>query len=68
MNTKQFNMVADRVIRKDCIRKGVYDVIFNGLSSYEAERKYHCVPNTVKRSLTAVQRYFDNCVAIASAE
>ena len=68
MNKQQFNLIADKTIRKEPIRKGVYDVIFKGLTCYEAERKYHCVPNTVKRAVDSVNKHYDHCVAVVSAK
>lgn len=68
MNQQQFNLIADKTIRKEPIRNGVRDVIFKGITCYEAERKYNCVPNTVKRAVDAVKNHFDHCLAVASAE
>lgn len=68
MNISQFQLVAEKVLRKPLQRKAVYDVIFNGLTCYESERKHHCPPGTVYRSHAAVVAHFDHCVAVVAAK
>lgn len=68
MNKKQFHLVASKVLRKDIQAAAAFDVIFNGLTHYEAERKYHCVPNTVPRSVATVRAHFEHCIDVAAAK
>lgn len=64
MNEQQFNIIADKVLRKEIQKKAAFDVIFNNLTFYQAERKYNCVPNTVERSVKTVKDHFEHCIEI----
>ena len=67
MNTQQFHLIADRLISKTNTRKAVFQVIFNGVSAYRAEREFNCVKNTVSRTVDRVISHYDHCIAVASA-
>lgn len=68
MDKKQFDIVADKVCRKDAQRKAAFDVIFRGVSVSEAERKHNCVKNTVSNTVNIIRNHFDHCVAVVNAK
>lgn len=68
MNEEQFNIIAEKVLRKSEQRNAAFDVIFKNLTYYQAERKYNCVPNTVERSVNAVKQHYIHCLKVTSAK
>ena len=66
MNKQQFTIIADKVLRKEIQKKAAFDVIFNNLTPYQAERKYNCVPNTVERSVKTVQEHYKHCLLVVT--
>ena len=68
MNKQQFNLIADKILRKKAQRKAVYEVLFEGKTAYRAERDNECSPGSVYPSLTAVKNHYDHCVAVISAK
>ena len=68
MNQKQYNMVAERVIRSDNIRSAAFDVIFKLVTPYRAERTHDCPPGTVGRAVRNVKDTVEFCKRVASAE
>lgn len=68
MNTRQFSLIADKVLRKPSQRKAAFEVIFEGSTAYAAERKHKCTPGSVSRSVDIVKKHFDHCIAVSSAK
>lgn len=68
MNANQFHLIADKILRKPSQRKAAFDVIFNGVTPYRAERDHKCTPGSVSRSVGIIKRHFDHCIAVASAK
>lgn len=68
MNPSQFYLIADKNIRNTKIKKAAYDVMFNGVTSYRAERDHGCPPGTVGRAVKKIKQHFDHCIAVASAK
>lgn len=68
MNEKQFNIIADKVLRKPLQKKAAFDVIFNNLTHYQAERKHNCVPNTVERSVKIIEEHYKHCLLVVTGK
>lgn len=67
MNERQFDLIANRNIRNDDIKHAAYDVLFNGVTAYRAERDHGCPPGTVARAVKSLNSHFDYCVAVVNA-
>lgn len=68
MNEEQFNIIADKLLRKPLQKKAAFDVIFKNLTYYQAERKYNCVPNTVERSVASIRQHYEHCLNVVNAK
>ena len=68
MNQQQFILVASKSCRNDNIRNAAYDVFFEGLTPYHAERKYNCPPGTVYRAVDNIKKHFNHCLKVATAK
>ena len=68
MNKQQFELIADKILRKKAQRNAVYEVLFEGKTPYRAERDNKCSPGSVYPSVAAVNKHYDHCVAVVSAK
>ncbi|WP_318923179.1 hypothetical protein [Photobacterium sp.] len=56
MNHCQFHLIAQRIFKSEDQRTAVAAVIFDGLSSYEAEKRFDLPKGTLSRN---VKKYRD---------
>ena len=54
--TSQFHLIAQRIFKSEGQRTAVAAVIFDGLSSYEAEKRFELPKGTLSRN---VKKYRD---------
>lgn len=64
MNQQQFKFIAKSLIKSDQQIKAVHDVIFNGDTAYEAEKRHNRPMNSVSRDVKRVKAKFDEYVTI----
>ncbi|MGF1687380.1 hypothetical protein L4C36_11890 [Photobacterium japonica] len=66
MNRTQYQIIADRIFKSDNQRVAVEAVIFEGLSSYEAEKRFDVPKGTLSRNVRKYKRevqYLQNVAA-----
>ncbi|EAR55397.1 hypothetical protein SKA34_14845 [Photobacterium sp. SKA34] len=51
MNNSQFHIIAQRIFKSENQRVAVAAVVFDGLSSYEAEKRYELPKGTLSRNV-----------------
>ncbi|MCQ1059074.1 helix-turn-helix domain-containing protein [Photobacterium sp. DNB23_23_1] len=66
MNRSQYKVIAQRIFKSDNQRIAVEAVIFEGLSSYEAEKRFDVPKGTLSRNVRKYKReveYLNTVVA-----
>ena len=66
MNRTQYKIIAQRIFKSDNQRVAVEAVIFDGLSSYEAEKRFDVPKGTLSRNVRKYKNevdYLQNVVA-----
>ncbi|MGF1682932.1 helix-turn-helix domain-containing protein [Photobacterium minamisatsumaniensis] len=67
MNRTQFQLISQRIFKSDNQRVAVEAVIFDGLSSYEAEKRFDVPKGTLSRNVRKYKREVDYLQSIVAA-
>ncbi|OAN17760.1 hypothetical protein A3K86_02240 [Photobacterium jeanii] len=67
MNRTQFNLIAQRIFKSQNQRVAVEAVIFDGLSSYEAEKRFDVPKGTLSRNVRKYKNEADYITTVTAA-
>lgn len=67
MNQTQYQIIAQRIFKSDNQRVAVEAVIFEGLSSYEAEKRFEVPKGTLSRNVRKYKREIQYLQSVAAA-
>ena len=67
MNRTQYHIIADRIFKSENQRVAVEAVIFEGLSSYEAEKRFDVPKGTLSRNVRKYKREVQYLQSVATA-
>ncbi|MGF1727278.1 helix-turn-helix domain-containing protein [Photobacterium nomapromontoriensis] len=67
MNQSQYQIIAQRIFKSDNQRVAVEAVIFEGLSSYEAEKRFEVPKGTLSRNVRKYKREIEYLQSVAAA-
>ncbi|KLV08599.1 MULTISPECIES: helix-turn-helix domain-containing protein [Photobacterium] len=67
MNRAQYQIIAQRIFKSDNQRVAVEAVVFEGLSSYEAEKRFDVPKGTLSRNVRKYKREVDYIKSVTTA-
>ena len=67
MNRTQYQIIAQRIFKSENQRVAVEAVIFEGLSSYEAEKRFDVPKGTLSRNVRKYKREVQYLQSVATA-
>ncbi|MGF1786982.1 hypothetical protein L4D00_14400 [Photobacterium swingsii] len=67
MNRNQFQFIAQRIFKSQNQRVAVEAVIFDGLSSYEAEKRFDVPKGTLSRNVRKYKNEAEYISSVAAA-
>ncbi|KLV07185.1 hypothetical protein ABT56_06490 [Photobacterium aquae] len=67
MNRSQYQIIAQRIFKSENQRVAVAAVVFDGISSYEAEKRFDVPKGTLSRNVRKYKREVEYLQNIATA-
>ncbi|PSW21450.1 hypothetical protein C9I98_05835 [Photobacterium sanctipauli] len=67
MNRTQYQIIAQRIFKSENQRVAVEAVIFDGLSSYEAEKRFEVPKGTLSRNVRKYKREVEYLESVVTA-